>query len=56
MSDAVRVMMRGRENKKKKEELGLEMKWTGLTCFYTGVNRIGSCEPVWFTPGSCVNR
>jgi hypothetical protein len=56
MKEAMRERERTRASEEKKERLGLEMKRTGLACFYTDVNRIGSWKPVWFTSKLHVSR
>jgi hypothetical protein len=43
--------------RERKEERGIRFRddLDRSYLFYTGVNRIGSCEPVWFTPGYCIS-
>ena len=39
-----------RESEAEREKARVRMILDRSPCFYTGVNRIGSVRPVWFTP------
>jgi hypothetical protein len=40
-----------RESEKRERKLGFVVFVNRSSLFYIGVNRTGSFEPVWFTPG-----